>query len=251
MPACMESRDRITAIVWDFDGTLADTHFQHLCITRDLLSSLTGRGASEFPPLRSLEAYQAAVRRAVNWRELYRTEFGLSDDLIDAAGRLWAGYHLRDDTPVQLFDGVREALAALDDLPHGIVSQSARGGILKRLAADGVQQCFRCVVGYEEVPMACQKPSPEGLILCIEELTGLAPGRVLYVGDHETDAATANNANEVFRLRGVPVRVVAVAAAFCNPAAGCPWPCDHIVWHPQDVVALRRSLSEAEAQEPL
>jgi HAD superfamily hydrolase (TIGR01549 family) len=239
----MQSHDRITAIVWDFDGTLADTCQQHLSVTRALLSSLTGGNASELPPLRSLEAYQTAVQRAVNWQDLYQTGLGLSDELVSAAGRLWAEYLLRDETPVRLFDGIREALIALGDLPQGIVSQSARSGILKRLDAEGVRQSFRYVVGYEEVSTSCQKPAPDGLILCIDQLTRFAPGRVLYVGDHETDAATAANANQLFRRDGVPVRVVAVAAAFGNAAAGRPWPFDHVLSHPRELVALRRSLS--------
>lgn len=237
----------VTALVWDFDGTLVDTRRQHLQITRELLSNLTGRGPEQFPALRSFEAYEAALRRAMNWRDLYRNEIGLTADQTEAAGRLWAEYTLRDPTPLPLFAGIRETLAALGDLPHGIVSQNARGSIRRHLGTAGVLATFRCVVGYEEVPMARQKPAPDGLILCIETLTNLSPGRVLYVGDHETDGETASNANEVFRRDGVPVQVIAVAATYGDPGTECRWGCrpDYLVRHPLEIAALRRALTTA------
>jgi phosphoglycolate phosphatase-like HAD superfamily hydrolase len=143
-----------------------------------------------------------------------------------------------------LFDGIRETLAALGDLPHGIVSQNAQGSIRRHLGTEGVLESFRCVVGYEEIPMTRQKPAPDGLILCIETLTGLAPGCVLFIGDHETDAETASHANEVFRQNGVPVRVIAVAITYGDPETECRWEHrpDYLVRHPLEIAALRRTL---------
>jgi HAD superfamily hydrolase (TIGR01549 family) len=234
----------VTALIWDFDGTLVDTRHHNLRITRKLLSGLTGRNPEQFPVLATLETYEAALRRAVNWRELYRIELGLTDDMVEAAGRLWAEYQLRDHSPVPLFDGIRDTLQALGDLPHGIVSQNAQGSIRRRLGEAGVLERFHCVVGYEEVPAMRQKPAPDGLILCIERLTGLIPGHVLFIGDHETDMATAANANEVFCRTGVPVRVIAVAAAYCDSGAECRWEHrpDYLVRHPLEIATIRRAL---------
>jgi phosphoglycolate phosphatase-like HAD superfamily hydrolase len=148
---------------------------------------------------------------------------------------------------VPLLEGIREALEALGELPHGIVSQNAQASIRRCLGEEGVLERFHCVVGYEEVPALRQKPAPDGLILCIERLTGLRPGRVLFVGDHETDMATAANANKVFRRAGVSVRVIGVAAAYCDPAAECRWERrpDYLVRHPREIAALLRTLMSA------
>jgi HAD superfamily hydrolase (TIGR01549 family) len=234
----------VTALIWDFDGTLVDTRHQNLRITRRLLSGLTGRSPEQFPALADLETYEAALRRAVNWRDLYRNELGLTDEMVEAAGRLWAEYQLRDHSPVPLFEGIREALEALGGLPHGIVSQSAKASIRRCLRKEGVLERFDCVVGYEEVPTSRQKPAPDGLIQCIERLTGLRPGCVLFVGDHETDIATAANANEVFCRTGISVRVIAVAAAYCGPVAECRWERrpDYLVRHPREFATLLRTL---------
>ena len=175
---------------------------------------MTGEPFGRFPMLETLESYRAAVGRAENWRSMYRQELGFEDAEIDRAGSLWGPYQLADDTPVAMFDGIAELVGTLGHVPHGVVSQSSLAYITEVLTVARLGSYFRHIVGFEEVPAARQKPAPDGLLACLESLTGLQRGRVFYVGDHETDIRCAFAAQAELDRRGVAVEVVAVGAEF-------------------------------------
>jgi phosphoglycolate phosphatase-like HAD superfamily hydrolase len=236
----MTASAALRAVLWDFDGTLVDTRARNLHVNRRIIRELTGSGWDEFPVLRSQASYDEAQRAAVNWREFYRTNIGLTDDQIDGAGDHWAAYQLEDPTPVALVEGVAEALGRFDGLPQGIVSQNARETIESLLSVHGLGHRFECVVGYAEVAMARQKPAPDCLLLGLEKLTGLAPGRVLFIGDHLTDIRCAELANRELAGRGRSLRVVSVAALWGVGADDHDWAAgaDHRAVTPHDVVEL-------------
>ena len=77
-----------TAILWDYDGTLANTPVKNLAVTRAVLARLDPALLDPLPEaLTSLAAYQAANYRWRNWRELYRHALGVPADRLDEAGR--------------------------------------------------------------------------------------------------------------------------------------------------------------------
>ena len=236
----MTAHRPLCAVLWDFDGTLVDTRSRNLQVNRRIIGEIAGRPWDEFAVLRTQEDYDAAQRVATNWREFYRDNIGLDEAQIDLAGACWAPYQLEDSTPVPLAEGVAEALERLDGLPQGIVSQNARETIESLLTAHGLHRRFDCVIGYAEVAMARQKPAPDCLLLGLEKLTGIEPGRVLYIGDHPTDIRCAANANQELARRGRSLRVVSVAALWGPDAADDSWAtgADHRAATPNDVVAL-------------
>jgi phosphoglycolate phosphatase-like HAD superfamily hydrolase len=238
----------VRAIVWDYDGTLVDSRIKNRQVNRKLVADITGRPADDFPPMRSMEAYEAADSRAANWREFYHVELGLTEEQTDEAGRLWASYQLRDDTVTPFLEGIPQALAGLGHLPQGIVSQNGSQVILKELEQAGLAGRFGCVVGYEEVGPERQKPAPDGLIACLQTLTGLAPGIVFYIGDFETDGLSAVQANETFRRRGLDIQTIMIAASYGYPGAGVGWsvPADYVANSPADVVAIVGPYTSAE-----
>lgn len=213
----------LRAVLWDFDGTLVDTRARNISVNRRIVREITGRSWRDFPALLSQPAYDAAQRGAINWREFYRTNCGFSDDQIDRAGDCWAPYQAADPTPVPLVEGIEDALGRLDGLPTGIVSQNSRETIHSVLSSHGLGRRFDCIVGYAEVPMSRQKPAPDSLLVGLEELTALAPGRALYIGDHATDLCCVGNANHELARRGVELRVVSVAALWGPGAADDGW----------------------------
>jgi HAD superfamily hydrolase (TIGR01549 family) len=190
---------RPAAFLWDFDGTLADTRRRNFNVVRRLFGEQLGRPLDGIAALASAESYDRVNRRYFNWRELYATEFGFDEAETDRLGKLWSAYQERDDTPVRIFEGVGDALAALGHAPHGVVSQNAKGEIARTLAGAGLDRHFRVIVGYDDVPLTCQKPAPDCVLACLERLTAFAPGRVLYIGDHETDVRCARNAQRALR----------------------------------------------------
>ncbi len=236
-----EARDRgVRAIIWDYDGTLVDTRLKNLNVNRAILEAVTGRPADDFAALRSVEALDAIDSRVPNWRDLYTIGFGLTETQADEIGRLWSPYQLQNKTPTPLIVGIPGVLAAFKGIPQGIVSQNGRAVILETLAQAGVAEYFRCVVGYQEVASKRQKPAPDGLIYCLEELTNLEPGIIFYIGDFETDAQCAIQANAAFKRRRLAIEVVMIGAFYGYPSAGSGWTIqpDHIARRPADVVSI-------------
>ena len=88
--------------------------------------------------------------------------------------------------------------------------------------------------------MARQKPAPDCLLLGLERLAGLEPGRVLYIGDHPTDLRCAELANRDLAGCGRSLRVVSVAAMWGHGAAELDWAAgaDHRAATPHDVVEI-------------
>ncbi len=232
----------LTAVIWDYDGTLVDTRAKNLGITRNIVRRFTGAEPDEIEGLRSLEAYTRALHRTPDWQQLYINEFGMSAEHTREAGRLWTEYQLTDETVAPVYDGVAAALAGLDDLPQGIVSMNSRAYIERSLEGEGLLDRFGIVIGYEEVADKRQKPAPDGLLLCLDHLTGMQPGHVAYVGDHQMDIECAHNANRELEARGIDIRVFAIGAAYGMGPATDSWPSapDYTVERPQDVVGLLR-----------
>jgi HAD superfamily hydrolase (TIGR01549 family) len=236
----MIAKRPVTAVIWDYDGTLVDTRAKNWSITRDIVRQFTGVDPDTIEGLSSLETYTRALHRHHNWRQLYVSEFGMSDDMTSEAGRLWTEYQLASPAGAPVYDGIEAALAELSTLPHGIVSMNSRANIERSLSAKGLLQHFELVIGYEEVPAERQKPAPDGLIMCIDKLTGLTPGHVAYVGDHQIDIECVHHANRALADDGRDIRVFAIGAAYGLGAEFGAWPenPDYAIQRPADLVAL-------------
>jgi len=208
----MTSNPTIQAVIWDYDGTLVDTRQKNLNVTRKIVKSIAGIEPMTISALQTIERYMLANAEAINWRDFYSREFHLSEEQIDAAGRAWTEFQQQDTTPTPLFDGIKEVIEAFRLLPHGVVSQNSRMTISTVLHTCGLLPYFRAIIGYEEVDLRRQKPSPDGILLCIKELMDSRNGLILYVGDHETDAQCASNAAVGLKASepGIELRSVAI-----------------------------------------
>jgi phosphoglycolate phosphatase-like HAD superfamily hydrolase len=198
------------AILWDFDGTLANSAAKNIAITKLILARVAPRLTGDNLPraLANEAEYHIANHAAENWRDLYRDYFGLTEDEIENAAPLWEPYQLSDRTRVPLFEGVTETVTRLSHFPQGICSANATRNILQVLRANGIGSAFRSVIGYEGLPHHHQKPAPDGGLKCLGEIFGDTSGRtILYVGDHIADVLFARNLSE--RL-GPSARVVSV-----------------------------------------
>jgi phosphoglycolate phosphatase-like HAD superfamily hydrolase len=231
MPAC--------AIVWDYDGTLVDSRHRNLSVNRSIIEGLTGRPWTDFAALQSIAAYDAAVARCTNWRDFYQGEFGLREDMLESAGRMWTRCQLEDSTPVEPFAGVTDALDALGHLPHGIVSQNSREIITATLEPLGLRDRFQHVMGYEQVAPGRQKPAPDGLLECLAMLAVSRPAAAFYVGDHPTDALCVARAREEAASRRLDLAVFSIAAVYGGESTdGWPQAPDFEARTPEDIVAI-------------
>ncbi len=231
---------KITAVIWDFDGTLVDTSRKNFNVAKQIIADVTGKRAETFPIFQSLETYNLANRSYKNWREMYKAEYGFSEEETDRAGSLWSEYQLQDDTPIEFFPGLGRVIRSLEQFPQGIVSMNSQIHIRQTLVENKISDLFQFVVGYGEVDMRKQKPEPDGLLMCLEKLTGLASGYVFYIGDHETDVKCAANANNLLRKKGVNLWVLTIGALYGSDHDDSGWKTkpDYIANQTLDIVEI-------------
>jgi len=191
-----KKRIKADAILWDFDGTLANSAAKNISITKQILARVAPELTGENLPswLRSEENYHKANHGAENWRDLYRNYFGMRDEDIRTAAPMWEEYQQRDNTEVKLFDGIMESLSLLAHLPMGISSANSSQNINRLLQHHGILSSFRSVIGYEAFPPEAQKPAADPGLKCLEEVLDDTHGKtIVYVGDHVADVLFARN----------------------------------------------------------
>jgi len=214
-------RIKVDAILWDFDGTLANTAAKNIAITKQILARVAPRLAGDKLPraLQSETDYHLANHGADHWRDLYRDFFGMNDEEIETAGPLWEIYQMLDSTGVTLFDGVPETVNRLSYLAQGICSANATGNIRQLLTEHGISSAFSSVIGYEDLPNHQQKPAADGGLRCLKEIFGHTNHKtIIYVGDHIADVMFARNLGD---LLGPSNTVISVAVTYSGADPGC------------------------------
>lgn len=208
-------------MLFDFDGTLADT-------APDLgaaLNRLRARDGLAPLPVQALRPFASMGARG-----MLRAGFALTpQDARYAALReeFLRLYEERLCEGTRLFPGMRELLAALKarGTPWGIVTNKARR-FAERIAAF-LSVAPDCVVGGDDTPHF--KPHPASLLLAAQKLA-LDPGACWYLGDDLRDIQAARSAG---------MRPVAVEWGYVSPDNGAPasWNADLVVRMPLDLLS--------------
>ena len=210
---------KVDAVLWDFDGTLADSAAKNIAITKQILNQVAPRLTGDGLPrsLKSEADYHIANHAADHWRDLYRDFFGMTGTEIEIAGPLWETHQMLDKTAVTLFDGVAETIGRLSHLPSGICSANATRNIRQVLIEHGISSSFQSVIGYEDLPHHHQKPAPEGGIKCLQKIFDSTHGKtVIYVGDHIADVLFARALGERLDASNTVISVV-ITHSGANP----------------------------------
>ncbi|QGM97826.1 HAD family hydrolase [Methylocystis parvus] len=181
---------RAPILVFDLDGTLADT-------ARDLIATLNALLAREGLPLVAPSAARSLVgagARALVERGFAIDGAPLAPERVDPLVRDFLDHyeaHIADET--MLFPG---ALAALDRFASAgfrLAVCTNKPEPLARLLLEKLDAAdrFAAICGRGTFPM--HKPDPRTLALTIEAAGG-DPRRAVMVGDSKTDVDTAKNA---------------------------------------------------------
>lgn len=229
---------KVDAVLWDFDGTLANSAAKNIAITKQILARvaphLTGNNLPRC--LQSEADYHVANHGADHWRDLYRDYFGMNTLEIEAAGPLWESYQMLNGTAVTLFEGVTDTVNQLSHLPQGICSANASGHIRQILDQFGIASAFRSIIGYEDLPVDQQKPAPDGGMKCLKDIFGDTQGKtILYVGDHVADVMFARGMRERLDPSNTVISV-AVTYSGANPGSWKEQP-DEVFETPSDLLA--------------
>jgi len=233
----------IEGVIWDYDGTLVDTRQKNLEVTREIIIEVLNKRYEEFPALLNLANYEKANSISANWRDLYAREFLMNDEQRNYAGSLWTKYQMLHATRLDLYAGLREAIIEIgNQYLQGIVSLNSYAAIRDNLSHNNIENYFSAIVGYEEVDFSKQKPDPDGLLKCITHLNlKHTPGTIIYIGDHETDAHCASNANRALCKK----KIITIGALYEKQQAYEHWNYkpDHIALTTSRILEIMREIN--------
>jgi len=220
----------IRAVLFDWDGTLADTVPLVTEATNETLerhgfprvSTADIHDGMRFPTARRMLHHIRESAENGRSEELGKT---LADDFYERADQLGHRY-------VELFPGVREMLHGVAKLgmPMALITNN-RGSVVRSLLVHtSIEALFPIVIAEEDV--INPKPDPEGLNRALSTL-GVEARLSLFVGDSLTDAGAAAAA------RVTPVGVGWPGASIVNKADN-PY---KIFYHTPEALldAIRRS----------
>jgi phosphoglycolate phosphatase len=173
-------------IVFDWDGTLMDSEAR---IVRCMQGAARDLGVADPGP--------AAIRHIIGLglTEAMATLF--PEESADSRAALTDRYRIhfleQDNTPMLLFPGVHEGLTALagQGFLLAVATGKSRRGLDRVFDETGTRELF---VASRCADEAFSKPHPR-MLEEILEVTGVAAGRTIMVGDTVYDMQMAGNAN--------------------------------------------------------
>jgi phosphoglycolate phosphatase len=208
------------AVLFDFDGTLADTA-PDLAAAANVLLQRRGK-----PALPEIELRPWASHGA---RGLIQAAFGLSpadEEFVALRDEFLEVYStVLTQRPV-LFGGMEQLLNTLEArlMPWGIVTNKAERFTHPIVAALGLSERAHTIVCGDTTPHA--KPHPEPLLHAARALQ-LSPENCVYVGDDERDIVAG---------RAAGMRTIAAAYGYCASTEPASWQADTIIYTPSELL---------------
>ena len=180
-----------SALLFDLDGTLADTH-SDLHATMNVILARYGCPNVATDRVRHMIGGGA---RAILQRGFAVHDFAISDTQLDEATEQFVDYydqHIDDYTTV--FDGVREILenAKAQNMRLAVITNKRESLAAKLLFRLDLHQFFDLLIGGDT--LVARKPDPLPITTALERL-GVDPARTIMLGDSEADTESARAAN--------------------------------------------------------
>jgi len=176
-----EDSHPVRALIFDWDGTLADSASLGLAAFQKTFAEL----GVAFPQ----EIYEASY--SPNWYSTYEA-LGLPRDQWQKADDLWL-QHYGEETAA-LIEGVAETLLDLHGRGYqlGVVSSGSESRVCREIDRSKLRDLFAVVVCNEHI--VNKKPHPEGLDLALYKLN-CPSAAAAYVGDSPEDIQMGKSAN--------------------------------------------------------
>lgn len=195
---------RYSTLIFDLDGTLADTLPLIYEAFNDAFVPITGK------PL-SPEEIRALFGPPDNYviRNVLEPEYH-----EEAIGRYVATYERRHRDLVELFDGIGDLLADAHaaGIKLAVVTGKSRNTALMTLDILGVLHWFDVVYAGDDVER--QKPDPMALVMALDDLAHVDPAHAAMIGDSAADVFAGKGAGvaTIGVLWGVPDHTDLLAA---------------------------------------
>lgn len=212
----------IKAILFDLDGTFADTA-PDLGYAVNLM-----RKVRNLPPVPDEKTRPVTSSGA---RGLLGAGFDMTPDHADYPAMREEFLNLYEANlchSTRLFDGMAALIDTLEarQLPWGIVTNKAERFALPLMRLLGYGTRAACVIGGDTTGK--MKPHPDPLYAAAKAIQ-IAPEHCLYVGDDERDIQAG---------RAAGMKTIAVRYGYLNGSNPENWRADAIVDHPQEILEL-------------
>ena len=208
----------LKVIIFDFDGTLADTI--------DILLNITNRLSAEFGFKSATKEELAQLSGLTPWQILRYS--GISIFKFPLLIRKLKA-ELRCEIPnIQLFSGIKEVLLELKKLGFqlGIITSNSRENVLASLEKNGLQGTFTFI--YSGSTFGKHKVINRWL-----KREHINAEEVVYVGDEIRDIDAAKKTG---------IKVIAVSWGFNSHSALAAQNPDFLIEHPQELIDIVSNL---------
>jgi len=216
-----------TLVLFDFDGTLADTA-PDLAAAANQARARKGLAPLPYELLRPMASQGA--------RGLLKAGLDMNPDdpgYEECRLQFLADYEQGMTASTTLFPGIADLLATLKrrDYRWGIVTNKAEYLALPLVRHLGLQGECAITVGGDTTGQ--RKPHPAPLLYAAEK-TGFDPAQCLYIGDDERDIQAGKAAG---------MKTVAAAYGYCGQTDAGQWNADALAHTPREVWAAIERLS--------
>jgi len=204
-------------IIFDFDGTLADTI--------DILLSITNRLSAEFGFKSATKEELAQLSNLNSWQILQYSGISIFKFPL-LIRRLKAELH--SQVPhIQLFPGIKEVLLELKKrgFQLGIITSNSRENVLGALEKNGLQDTFTFI--YSGSTFGKHKVINKWL-----RIENIHTDKVVYVGDEIRDIDAAKKTG---------IKVIAVGWGFNSPQALAAQNPNFLIKRPQELIEIINS----------
>jgi phosphoglycolate phosphatase len=204
-------------IIFDFDGTLADTI--------DILLSITNRLSAEFGFKSATKEELAQLSNLNSWQILQYSGISIFKFPL-LIRRLKAELH--SEVPhIQLFPGIKEVLLELKKrgFQLGIITSNSRENVLGALERNGLQDTFTFI--YSGSTFGKHKVINKWL-----RIENIHTEKVVYVGDEIRDIDAAKKTG---------IKVIAVGWGFNSPQALAAQNPNFLIKRPQELIEIMNS----------
>lgn len=204
-------------IIFDFDGTLADTI--------DILLSITNRLSAEFGFKSAKKEELAQLSNLNSWQILQYSGISIFKFPL-LIRRLKAELH--SEVPhIQLFPGIKEVLLELKKrgFQLGIITSNSRENVLGTLEKNGLQDTFTFI--YSGSTFGKHKVINKWL-----RIENIHTEKVVYVGDEIRDIDAAKKTG---------IKVIAVGWGFNSPQALAAQNPNFLIERPQELIDIINS----------
>ena len=204
-------------IIFDFDGTLADTI--------DILLSITNRLSAEFGFKSATKEELAQLSNLNSWQILQYSGISIFKFPL-LIRRLKAELH--SEVPhIQLFPGIKEVLLELKKrgFQLGIITSNSRENVLGALEKNGLQDTFTFI--YSGSTFGKHKVINKWL-----RIENIHTEKVVYVGDEIRDIDAAKKTG---------IKVIAVGWGFNSPQALAAQNPNFLIERPHELIEIMNS----------